>query len=41
MLQITGELHSREYKKPLPDGSFEFRIAHECVVKSFKVVDDI
>lgn len=37
-LKIVGELHSREYKKNLPDGSFEFRIAHECVVKSFEVL---
>lgn len=37
-LKVVGELHSREYKKNLPDGSFEFRIAHECVVKSFEVL---
>lgn len=35
ILSIKGELHSREYKKNLPDGSFEFRVAHECVVKEF------
>lgn len=37
-LRIQGELHSREYKKNLPDGSFEFRIAHECLIKDFEVV---
>jgi hypothetical protein len=37
-LMITGELHSREYKKNLGDGTFEFRVAHECVIKSFEVL---
>ena len=37
-LQIVGELHSREYKKSLPDGTFEFRVAHECVIKSFEIL---
>lgn len=37
-LNIVGELHSREYKKRLPNGSFEFRIAHECVIKSFEIL---
>lgn len=37
-IQIKGELHSREYKKTLEDGNFEFRVAHECVIKSFEVV---
>lgn len=37
-LKILGELHSREYKKHLPDGSFEFRVAHECIIKEFDVV---
>ena len=37
-LQIQGELHSREYKKTMPNGEFEFRIAHECVVKSFDII---
>jgi primosomal replication protein N len=37
-LKIKGELHSREYKKTLEDGSFEFRVAHECVVNSFEVL---
>ena len=36
-LLITGTLHSREYKKVMPDGSFEFRVAHECVVKDFSI----
>ena len=37
-LKVVGELHSREYKKILDDGNFEFRVAHECVVKSFEVL---
>lgn len=37
-LKILGELHSREYKKTLEDGSFEFRIAHECLIKDFEVL---
>lgn len=37
-LKIVGELHSREYKKNLPDGSFEFRVAHECLIKDFEVL---
>ena len=37
-LMLEGELHSREYKKNLPDGTFEFRVAHECVIKSFSVI---
>jgi len=37
-LQIQGEIHSREYKKILDDGSFEFRIAHECVIRSFEII---
>lgn len=37
-LKINGELHSRDYKKILPDGSFEFRVAHECVIKSFELI---
>ena len=37
-LKLRGELHSREYKKTLPDGSFEFRVAHECLVKDFEIL---
>ncbi len=37
-LKLKGELHSREYKKTLEDGSVEFRVAHECVVSSFEIV---
>lgn len=38
-LKIVGSLHSREYKKSLPDGTFEFRIAHECLIRSFEVLE--
>ena len=37
-LKIVGELHSREYRKNLPDGEFEIRVAHECVINSFEIV---
>lgn len=37
-LKLVGELHSREYRKTLSDGSFEIRVAHECVIKSFEVL---
>ena len=38
-IKIKGELHSREYKKQLPDNMFEFRIAHECVINSVEIVE--
>lgn len=34
-VSLVGELHSREYKKALEDGSFEIRVAHECVINGF------
>lgn len=37
-LQLAGALHSREYKKYMPDGTFEFRIAHEVEVTSVKLL---
>lgn len=37
-IKVTGALHSREYKKTLEDGSFELRVAHECVIDSFEVL---
>lgn len=33
VINIKGELRSREYKKQLDNGNFEIRIAHEVVVK--------
>lgn len=38
-LNIIGELHSREYKKSLEDGTFEIRVAQECVIRSFEVIE--
>lgn len=35
---LKGELHSREYKKPLSDGTFEIRVAHECLINNFVVL---
>lgn len=37
-LKIIGELHSREYIKPLGNGEFEIRVAHECVIKEFEIL---
>lgn len=37
-IQIEGQMHSREYKKTMPDGTFEFRIAHEVEVTSVNVL---
>lgn len=39
VISIKGELHSREYKKVLDDGSVEFRVAHELYVEEFTVKD--
>ena len=33
-VKVTGELHSREYKKMISDDEFEFRVAHELVIQS-------
>ena len=40
-VELQGQLHSREYKKVLPDGTFEFRVAHEVSIDKFIVRDDI
>lgn len=37
-IKITGQLHSREYKKKLDDGSFEFKIAHEVEIEGLEVL---
>lgn len=37
-VELTGQLHSREYKKKFSDGSFEFRVAHEVEVTSVKSI---
>lgn len=40
-VELKGELHSREFKKVIDNqtGEFEFRVAHECVVKSIEVLE--
>lgn len=38
-LEINGELHSREHKKVYPNGEVEFRVAHELLVQSYKVIE--
>lgn len=40
-LTIKGELHSREYKKQLPNGDIEIRVAHELVISSFTKEDAV
>ena len=37
-VKITGELHSREYKKMISDDEFEFRVAHELVIQSVEKI---
>lgn len=34
-IELLGNLHSHTYKKHMSDGSVEYRIAHEVVVKRF------
>ena len=38
-VKIKGQLHSRTYKKTLPDGEIEIRTAHELVVNDLEVLD--
>ena len=40
-IRLQGRLNSREYKKTFPDGTFEFRVAHEVVITDFVNCDDI
>ena len=35
---VTGSLHSRDYKKYFPDGSFEFRVAHEVEIETANIL---
>lgn len=37
-IRLKGQLHSREYKKTFPDGTFEFRVAHEVEITSVEVL---
>lgn len=37
-VKVTGELHSREYKKMISDDEFEFRVAHELVIQSVEKI---
>ena len=39
VLNIHGEFHSREYRKILPSGEMEIRVAHELVVTSFEKIE--
>ena len=34
-IELLGNLHSHTYKKRMKDGSMEYRIAHEVVIKRF------
>ena len=40
-IQIVGELHSREYIKHLDNNDIEIRVAHECLITDFKVLENI
>ena len=37
-LSLTGELHSREYKKKLDNGEYEIRVAHELSLNRFELL---
>ena len=37
---ITGELHSREYKKQIDEDNYEIRVAHEIVATKIEVVKE-
>lgn len=37
LISISGQLHSREYKKHLDNGEIEIKIAHEVVVLDYKM----
>lgn len=37
-ITLRGQLHSREYKKTFPDGTFEFRVAHEVEIQGFDLL---
>ena len=39
-VRIKGQLHSRTYKKILPDGELDFRTAHELIVNSLEIIND-
>lgn len=38
-LEVEGELHSREHKKIHSDGEVEFRVAHELLITSYRVIE--
>lgn len=38
-LNISGEFHSHCYKKYISDTEFEYRIAHELLVKTYEIVE--
>jgi len=38
-LDLKGEFHSHYYKKYISDDEFEYRIAHELVIKSYEKLD--
>lgn len=37
-VRLAGQLHSREYKKKFPDGTFEFRVAHEVEITGLEIL---
>lgn len=39
-VRITGEFHSREYKKTLENGEVEFKIAHELLISSIEKINE-
>ena len=39
-VHLTGRLQSRTYKKSLPDGTVEKRVAYELSVKTLSLADE-
>lgn len=38
-IAISGQLHSREFKKRISEDDFEIHVAHEIIVRDFKVIE--
>ena len=41
MVEMKGQLHSRTYKKYLPNGGMEIKTAHEIVILDYNKVDEL
>ena len=39
-VRVKGELHSRTYKKVMPNGEIEFKTAHELIVTELEKINE-